>query len=243
MRSFLNFLDYYQLFIHVLFTLGFLFLVVGFCLVVTESSVHGILYLMTAFVLLTEIAILCKLELLGLIFVIVYIGAVCVLMLFHIKLIKTFVHRFENFKGNNLFIPFTIIIYIIPIIQIITLLVDCYETDREIMLYEEAFRFRRVSHNDLNDRVYSQNSFHFNFTLWLNLTERNETSRLLGYLIYDFHFIYLIFGGLILLVAMIGSIFLTLLLRKDKKFQKLEEQIFTNISKSVFFWRDDKKKN
>jgi NADH:ubiquinone oxidoreductase subunit 6 (subunit J) len=242
MRSFLNFLDYYGIFVNVLFTLGTLFLLVGFCLVVTESSVHGILYLMTAFVLLTEVAILCKLEFLGLIFIIVYIGAVCVLMLFHIKLIKTFVHRFENFQGNKLFIPFTIIIYLIPILQIITLLMESYETTKEIMIYEDAYRFRSHSHNVLKDGFYSENSFHFNFTLWFKLMERTDTNKLLGYLIYDFHFLYLIFGGLILLVAMIGSIFLTLIARKDKKFQKLNEQIFTNISKSVFFWKNNKKK-
>jgi len=48
---------------------------------------------------------------------------------------------------------------------------------------------------------------------------------------------------LVLLVAMIGTIFLTLRIRKEKKFQKLDEQIFKDISKSVFFWKNKKKKN
>jgi len=224
----------------VLVTLGSLFLLVGFCLVVTESSVHGILYLMTAFVLLTEVAILCKLEFLGLIFVIVYIGAVCVLMLFHIKLIKTFVHRFENFQETRLFLPFTIIIFLIPLIQLITLLVQCYELNREIMMFDDYFRFRASSQEALENGYYSTNAFYVNYTYWYGCMDRQDVTRLLGYLIYDLHFLYLVFGSFILLVAMIGSIFLTLTARKEKKFQKLDKQIFTDIRKSVFFWKTKK---
>lgn len=240
MSHLLNFLNYYGLFVFVLCTIGTLFLIVGFCLVVTESSVHGILYLMTAFVLLTEVAILCKLEFLGLIFVIVYIGAVCVLMLFHIKLIKTFVHRFENFQGNWLFLPFTIIIFLIPLLQLVTLLVDCYQFNKETMLFDDYYRFREGRLDAIKDGFYSVNSFQFNYANWYGKLDRIDLNRLLGYLIYDVHFLYLIFGSLILLVAMIGSIFLTLRARKDKKFQKLDKQIFTDISKSVFFWRKKK---
>ena len=62
MRSFINFIDFFGVFFNVLFLIGFLLMLIGFCLVISESSVHGILYLMIAFVLLTEIAILCKME-------------------------------------------------------------------------------------------------------------------------------------------------------------------------------------
>ena len=80
-------------FLIVLVIIGFLFLVTGLLIILTESSVHSILYLMFLFIYLTELTLMLKMEFLALIFIIVYIGAVCVLMLFHIKLIKTFVHR------------------------------------------------------------------------------------------------------------------------------------------------------
>jgi hypothetical protein len=42
-------------------------------------------------------------------------------MLFHIKLIKTFVHRFDNLHSKDLFLPFLIVSIVLPLIQIITL--------------------------------------------------------------------------------------------------------------------------
>ena len=93
-------------FLIVLVIIGFLFLVTGLLIILTESSVHSILYLMFLFVYLTELTLMLKMEFLALIFIIVYIGAVCVLMLFHIKLIKTFVHRFDKIDNNSLFLPF-----------------------------------------------------------------------------------------------------------------------------------------
>merc|ERR1712014_437848 len=105
-------------------------------------------------------------------------GAVCVLMLFHVKLIKTFVHRFDN-----------------------------------------LFKLRSKSYLVTEDGFYSHNATHSNYTAWYNLLSRVTPTQVLGYLIYNAHFVSLIIGGLILLVAMIGSIFITLTARKGKKFQ------------------------
>ena len=249
MRTFLNFSSYSGIFVTVLLIIGLLLLTVAFSLILTESSVHGILYLMASFALLTEVTLLCKFEFLGLIFIIVYVGAVCVLMLFHIKLIKTFVHRFENFRENLLFVPFIIIGFIIPLIQIITLAMERCEVAKEKILTQEMFELRRQIHllsqqsHGLRNDFYSENKYFTNYTDWFGMIERVDTTKLLGYLIFDFEFMCLIFGGLVLLVAMIGTIFLTLRIRKEKKFQKLDEQIFKDISKSVFFWKNKKKKN
>ena len=241
MRSFLNFIDDSGIGVHMMYTLGTAFLFAGFCLLNTRSSVHGILYLMAGFVLLTQLTIYFKMEFAALIFIIVYIGAVCVLMLFHVKLIKTFVHRFDNFAENLLFIPFTIIIFLIPLAQILTLLLDSWQAAEEIVMIDNLFKLRSKSYLVTEDGFYSHNATHSNYTAWYNLLSRVTPTQVLGYLIYNAHFVSLIIGGLILLVAMIGSIFITLTARKGKKFQKLDEQIFTDISKSIFFWK--KKKN
>merc|ERR1712137_600950 len=151
MRSFINFIDFFGVFFNVLFLIGFLLMLIGFCLVISESSVHGIL---------------CKMEFLGLIFIIVYIGAVCVLMLFHIKLIKTFVHRFENFRGNLLFVPFILVVFIIPLVQIMTLIMESYDAAKETLALKQMFMLRSHSHNVLKDGFYSENSYHYNYTNW-----------------------------------------------------------------------------
>jgi NADH:ubiquinone oxidoreductase subunit 6 (subunit J) len=191
-------------------------------MVLTESSVHSILYLMFLFLYLTELTILLKMEFLALIFLIVYIGAVCVLLLFHIKLIKTFVHRFDNVHSKELFLPLITVTIFIPIIQIFTLAFETKENEFEkSILMSKSWTFDSV------DQIY-------NYTSWIDIYETFTDTQLLGFLLYNVYFLYLILGSFILLVAMIGSIFLTLTKKKEKKFQSIEKQVFVEISKSLF---------
>ena len=120
MVELINFLNNQSIFLLFVFFLGILFIVTALLMILTESAVHSILYLMILFLYLTELTIILKMEFLALIFIIVYIGAVCVLMLFHIKLIKLFVHRYDNINDKELFLPFLLISIILPLIQVIT---------------------------------------------------------------------------------------------------------------------------
>lgn len=209
-------------FLIVLVIIGFLFLVTGLLIILTESSVHSILYLMFLFVYLTELTLMLKMEFLALIFIIVYIGAVCVLMLFHIKLIKTFVHRFDKIDNNSLFLPFFFLSIVIPLIQLITLIL----TERSMVAFPEFQDFFEFStHFNNNARVEE----FFNIPFFVQNFENLNSTQILGFLLYNVYYIYLIFGSFILLVAMIGSIFLTLIKKKEKKYQIIHKQIFRKI--------------
>merc|ERR1712039_604644 len=133
---------------------------------------HSILYLMFLFLYLTELTILLNMEFLALIFLIVYIGAVCILMLFHIKLIKTFIHRYDKTHHKQMFLPFLIICIFMSINKL------------------------EINYNN-------------NYTAWIDLYESFyvKSTHILGFLIYNIHFVSLILASFILLVAMIGSIF------------------------------------
>jgi NADH:ubiquinone oxidoreductase subunit 6 (subunit J) len=331
MTSLFNFLNTNLFFFSFLFFLGFLFLITALFAILTESSVHAILYLMFLFLYLTELTILLKMEFLALVFIIIYIGAVCVLMLFHIKLIKTFVHRFDNINNKELFLPVLIVSIILPLIQIITLSLEktedefkksisifksipnyikkeqeeenlrnnfnsnkislerlitnyenyisntkislkieslylnyfssvyklsleelklTYKNYKNILDYKNNIENYKISldkliPNNITKLVeerYLINNIHFNYTGWIELFERIKSEEILGFLLYNVHFIYLIFGSFILLIAMLGSIFLTLVERKKKEFQNLEQQIFSEIPKSLFLKRTPKKK-
>ena len=111
--SSLIFYNYFnELYYSILCLIGVLMIIMGLLIVYTKSSVHSILYLMIIFLYMTEITLILKMEFLALIFIIIYIGAVCVLMLFHIKLIKTFMIKSEtNLYENNLFVPFFFIFF------------------------------------------------------------------------------------------------------------------------------------
>merc|ERR1712242_150695 len=110
----LVFLNLDILYFFFLILLGIFFIITSVLMILTESSVHSILYLMFLFLYLTELTILLNMEFLALIFLIVYIGAVCILMLFHIKLIKTFIHRYDKTHHKQMFLPFLIICIFLP---------------------------------------------------------------------------------------------------------------------------------
>lgn len=230
MTTLLNFLNCNLLFFAFLFFLGFLFLFTALLTILTESSVHSILYLMFLFLYLTELTIVLKMEFLALIFIIVYIGAVCVLMLFHIKLIKTFVHRFDNIHNKDLFLPFLVVSIILPLIQIFTLSLETKSNFKNSISLAKA-----IPHYLENNKIYSTNSIHFNYTTWIDLYETFKSTQILGFLLYNIYFLYLILGSFILLIAMIGSIFLTLSTSKVKKYQSLSQQIFTEVQGALVF--------
>lgn len=337
------------------YSLGFLFAITGLILILTESSVHGIIYLMLLFLYLTQLTLVFKMEFLALIFIIIYIGAVCVLMLFHIKLIKTFVHRYDNIHNKDLSLPLLFVSLLIPLLQLIALywdrarhiskektslqktvlerfsdlknsrdilelskeklnsnvkdnfltegilnnnieLINCVSkrifldywplnslsnTEKpswveigllfkrdynykpsnikinnviddwldildSMNIYYEAmeytYRQKRVSfqYSDMKKfanfntpvgtdglestidaalvkEINLNNNINFNYTKWVDLFENIDNMKILGFLIYDVYFIHLIVGSFILLVAMIGSIFLTLTKERKKK--------------------------
>lgn len=222
MLVFLN-LDFFYFFFFML--LGIFFIITSILIILTESSVHSILYLMFLFLYLTELTILFKMEFLALIFLIVYIGAVCVLMLFHIKLIKTFIHRYDKINHKQLFLPFLIIGIFLPIIQILTLSFEQINNNLRKNLFMSIKKFKINCNN--------------NYTVWVDFYENFnlKSTQVLGFLIYNIYFIPLIIGSFILLVAMIGSIFLTLLRKNIKKFQKIGRQVFTERDLTVFFYK------
>ena len=193
------------------YSLGILFIITALFMILTESAVHSILYLMFIFLYLAELTIILKMEFLALIFLIIYIGAVCVLMLFHIKLIKTFVHRFDNMYNKELFLPIIFVSLILPMIQIFTLI--CENLNHEIIFF---------SINNLN--------YIFSYTQWIDLIETLTSLQLLGYLLYNIYFIQLIITAVILLISMIGSIFITQQLLKKKKTQLIEDQLNKDIN-------------
>jgi len=228
MVELINFLNNQSIFLLFIFFLGILFIITALLMILTESAVHSILYLMILFLYLTELTILLKMEFLALIFIIVYIGAVCVLMLFHIKLIKLFVHRYDNINDKELFLPFILISIILPLMQVLTLLNSNRVDSVSLRLLGQC---KVVFSDPTYHGVFITRSINSNYTSWIDLLDSFKNTEMLGIYIYNIYFLYLIIGSFILLIAMIGSIFLTIGERKNKKFQKIHEQILMDISK------------
>jgi len=226
MVSLLNFINSQFFFFLFISALGFCFLVTALLMILTESAVHSILFLMFLFLYLTELSILLQMEFLGLIFLIVYIGAVCILMLFHIKLIKIFVHKFDNINNKELFLPFVFISILLPLFQLLTLIFE-----QPTNTLKENIFFYKVLFLETGYYGFYRNTINIsNYISWVDLFDTFKLTQILGFFIYNLYFMYLLVGSIILLVAMIGSIFLTMVQKKKKKFQDLNKQIFIDIS-------------
>lgn len=126
-------------------------------------------------------------------FVIIYLGAICVLILFQVKLVRLLTEKNQQiYLNNTLFIPFLLIFFVIPIIQFFSIYYLYFISINEILL---------TSH--INSQFFLYNS-------WIENLNVVDTLKIIGLYIYNYNFIYLIIGSLILIVAMIGAIILTL---------------------------------
>lgn len=194
------------LFYIILVIIGFLIILIGICIIFTQSSIHVILFLMFLFLQLTFLAIILEMDFLGLMFIIIYIGAVCVLMLFHIKLIKTFLLKTTNIYNEHLFSCFFFVFILLPILQIKTfsnLFIDSYEFTNEFVLN------MLLDNNILVLKL--------DYVFWLDLINNISQLKLFGILLYDIYFFYLILSSLILLLALVSSLVLIKLKTKQLK--------------------------
>jgi NADH-ubiquinone oxidoreductase chain 6 len=132
-------------------------------------------------------------------FIIIYLGAICVLILFQVKLVRLLTEKNQKIYINNtLFIPFLFIFFIIPIIQFFSIYYLYFISLNDILL------------------ISNINSQNFLYNNWINQLNLLDTLKIIGLYIYNYTSLYLIIGSLILILAMIGAIILTL----EKKYIK-----------------------
>jgi NADH:ubiquinone oxidoreductase subunit 6 (subunit J) len=192
------FLNYY--FLNYSFILNLLILIIFFLILLStifviliKNTIHAIFFFMFICLYITELCILLQMEFLALNFVIIYLGAICVLILFQVKLVKLLTEKNQQiFINNTLFVPCLIIFIIVPLIQFISI----------YYLYFISFNDTLLN-NYLNEYVFFYNNWIYN----LNII---DTLKLIGLYLYNYNYIYLLIGSLILIIAMIGAIILTL---------------------------------
>jgi|JI81BgreenRNA_FD_contig_123_74063_length_1920_multi_7_in_2_out_0_2 NADH-ubiquinone oxidoreductase chain 6 len=192
------FLNYY--FLNYSFILNLLIIIIFFLILLStifviliKNTIHAIFFFMFICLYITELCILLQMEFLALNFVIIYLGAICVLILFQVKLVKLLTEKNQQiFINNTLFVPCLIIFIIVPLIQFISI----------YYLYFISFNDTLLN-NYLNEYIFFYNNWIYN----LNII---DTLKLIGLYLYNYNYIYLLIGSLILIIAMIGAIILTL---------------------------------
>ena len=182
--------------------LVFLILVCAFMVILSKNPVHSIFYLILVFCGAATLLISIGAEFLGLILIIVYVGAVAVLFLFVIMMLYI-----KIIELNANFINY------LPLSSILFLFV-----------FTELFTYMDFVFPLIDTTGYIN---------WAHELNREQNIVLLGLILYTHFFHFFLITSLILLVAMIGSIILTLNHTKYVLRQQIYEQQKWNWHKSV----------
>ncbi len=166
-------------------------------LTVSKNTVHSVFFLILDFISISCLFIMLGAEFLGMIMLIVYVGAVAVLFLFVVMMLNVAQQKNEWFtsakSGSH-----------IPVGLIVSLIIFF-----ELIIVIGGWKYKP----DLLDSIS------------LNLSNELTNTHLLGNVIYTDHILSFQLSGMILLVAMVGAIVLTFRKRSGLKRQSYFKQI------------------
>ena len=180
------------------YTFSFIAIVSAIMLTVSKNTVHSVFFLILDFISISCLFIMIGAEFLGMIMLIVYVGAVAVLFLFVVMMFNVAQQKNELFvkaKDSN-HIPIGLIVSIIIFFELI-IVIGGWKYKPELV---ESFS-----------------------TVGINLTNSNTHS--IGQVLYTDYIHLFQLSGMILLVAMIGAIVLTFRKRSGVKKQSYFKQI------------------
>jgi NADH-quinone oxidoreductase subunit J len=163
----------------------FLIIVSSVLMIMSINPINAVLFLIGSFISAAMIFLMWNVEFIALIFIIIYVGAIAVLFLFIVMMIN--VKRIE--KDNTTYLTIGAFILFIFGFQLL------------LLIFHPAFE---------NSSFYFQSDYYF----FHQINNLDETSRInvlrdLGIILFLIRPFLLILSGLILLVAMIASIYLT----------------------------------
>ena len=161
----------------------------------TKNPVHSVLFLILAFLNAAGIFVILHAEFLAMILIIVYVGAVAVLFLFVVMMLD---FKTSLGKDNILqYMPIGLLIGLVFIAELVIVLIN--------------------TRLDLSNIQILSNPLD-------NFSDQSNTEAI-GSILYTNYVLYFQLSGIILLVAMVGSIVLTLRDREGVKRQIVSEQV------------------
>lgn len=186
----LNYFNGYNItFIYVISVIS---IITGILTVITKNPIVSVLYLIFLFASIALYLIFVGIVFLGLSYLLVYVGAVSILFLFILMLINIRVSELIGDTYNN--IPLAIIVILLFFIPI-----------NGILPSEHNEFYNYTSVDKAQELVYYVSSNNWDN----NIVDVSDISSI-GNVMYTSHFIWLIITSLILLLAMVGSIVITI---------------------------------
>jgi len=170
-----------------IFFFYFLVVISAICMVIVINPINAVLFLISIFFNTSMIFILLNVDFLGLLFLMIYVGAIAVLF----SSIVTMLNIKKIEKDNSFYLTVGSFILLFYFLQFFF-----------IFFYDNLVYLPRLFALDMNSFFFS--SFHF-----LDESMRFMLIKKMGFLLYYEYFFFLIFAALTLFAAMLGAIYLT----------------------------------
>lgn len=176
----------------VLYILTVISLISGILIVVTKNPIVSVLYLILLFSNISLYLIFIGIVFIGLSYLLVYVGAVSILFLFILMLINIRVSELISDTNNNIPLALIVILsFFIPINDILPTSEN--KLDKYELIDKSDAQILYVSSNNWDNSM-------------IDITDITS----IGNIMYTTHFIWLIITSIILLLAMVGSIIITI---------------------------------
>lgn len=218
-----------------------LYFILSFGVVISSSFVifltnpiYSLLWLVVTFLFAACLLLILGQEFLGLIFIVIYVGAIAVLFLFLVMLLDLKFKNLQNKKNNLVFI---VICYSI-IFLLFLLVLNFNNIKLEFFIYNLSTIFKKCSF-ELKFLficfLFFTNKFNFMFINWVEFINSLNEIDLYGFVLYDIFVLQFLLIGFILLSVLIGVVFLT---NSYKSFKTTDQSVFKQISvNSHFFYK------
>jgi len=191
-----------------------LFYLFSTCLVISTSMViiskhpvFSIVFLAASFIFTSFLLFLLECELLGLLILVIYLGAILVLFLFAIMMLES---KFNNlFKNKIKYVPVSLIFSVflfIPLVININL--------NFTMTHDFNFIFLNIYQN------------------WYDLIDSIRDVQVYSQILYSYYVLQFLVSGLILMLMLVGVVYLT---NNFHKQQINNQSIFKQLSRNITF--------
>lgn len=188
------------------FCLCFMLCMCGLLMCLTVNPVESVLFLILAFCNAAAILFMFHAEFLGLIFIIIYVGAIAVLFLFVIMMLNVKNQENENESAFRLFMKGGFLRGYLIGFFFIFLIAGIYHLSFSIIHTDMSFFYDQ--HTDLILMIDNLNNI-----------------DIMGQVLFNYFLICFLLAGIILLIALIGSIVLTLRFNNSEKGQFVNRQL------------------
>jgi len=177
--------------------LAFLSLFLGIFIIVTKNPIISVLYLILLFSSISCYLIFIGIKFIGISYLLVYVGAVSILFIFILMLINIRVSELTSDTNNNIPLAIiTIFAFFIPFSNI---------------LPDSKVGFNNFNFNDLlQDLINNKLVSYVSSNNWDGNLVDNVDIISIGNIMYTSYFMWLLITSIILLLAMVGSIIITI---------------------------------